>query len=374
MNHGIAASSIPQRALAIGAVSSVALVGISEPAYGLTVSEVVRSATHNPIVMFCGGCAAGAICAGLVVGLASRAHYRKRLESYIHDAQVEKELGGTSAVRRDAIDARAAARKRAQATRRQVERSVVTHDQPRVQEQQANVQSLGQTNAIGREERRDTSRGVRSILLERLGTGVFEEPLVIDRGAQRDARPTDFVQPHVSGSFSPVGRAAIIDKRLPRFDESLFPDISTESNATEEDDFELAMKAMERTMASSATTQPATTQPATTQPAHSARRTKPAHAYNPTASSNSYRPQEKAASASRPTFGEGQSFDVSSYVDYLLNDEMEQRNTASTTRHGKPRLTVFEGTGDLSGARAAAQRQAKQAKRPKHFARATREA
>ena len=373
MNHGIAANSIPRRTLAIGVVSSVALVGISEPAYGLTASEMIRSATHNPIVMFCGGCAAGAICAGLVVGLASRARYRKRLESYIHDAEVEKELGGTSAVRLNAVDARTASRKNAQAKqqyqakRQQVERSVVTHDQPRVQEQKPEAQNLGQTNTIGKAERRETSRGVRSILLERLGTGVFDEPLVIDRGAQREARPTDFVQPHVSGSFSPIGRAAIIDKRLPRFDESLFPDISMESSVTEEDDFELAMKAMERTMASSVPAQPERA----VQPAHSARQAKPAHAYNPNASSSSYRSQERVASAPQTSFGEGRSFDASSYVDYLLNDEMEQRSAASATHYGKPYLTVFEGTGDLSGARAAAQRQTK---RPKHFARATREA
>ena len=388
MNHGNVASSISQRALVIGAASSAVLVGLAEPAYGLTASEVIRSATHNPIVMFCGGCAAGAVCAGLVVGFASRAHYRKLLESYMHDAKVENELGGTNVVRLGQNNARKTAYGNARAKRQPVERSVVTHDQPVIQEPKVEARPLGRTGAIGAEERRDASRGVRSILLERLGTGVFEEPLVIDRGAQREARPTDFVQPRVTGSFTPVGRAAVIDKRLPRFDESLFPDISTESTVTEEDDFLLAMKAMERTMSQSVSVQPAQptqsvrpphpAQPVRSampsQPAHSARpahSSQPAHAYRPVSSEGSYKPYERPATTQRPTFGEGQSFDVSSYVDYLINDEMEQRNTSSAMQFGKPHLTVFEGTGDLAGARVAAQRQAK---RPKHLARATREA
>ena len=378
MNHGNAAISIPQRALAIGVVSSAVLAGVTEPAYGITASEVIRSATNDPIVMFCGGCAAGALCAGLAVGFASRAHYRKRLESLMRDAKVENELDGTGDVRLRTNAAPKTSQRKVshegeRAKRKQVERSVVTHDQPKVEESKAEAQPLGQTGKIGSEERREASRGVRSILLERLGTGVFDEPLVIDRGAEREARPTDFVQPSITGSFSPVGRAAIIDKRLPRFDESLFPDISTESSPVEEDDFELAMKAMERTMAQSVTVKPAqhvrTAKPAhAAQPAHYAQ---PAHAYQSPASTGSYRSQEKVASAQRPSFGEGKSFDVSSYVDYLINDEMELRSTSVATHYGRPHLTVFEGTGDLSGARAAAQRQAKQ---PKHFARATREA
>ena len=373
MNHGNVANSISQRALTIGVISSAVVVGMPEQAYGLTASEVIRSATHNPIVMFCGGCAAGALCAGLVVGFASRAHYRRRLESYMHDARVVDELGGTNVVRLGQDNARKVSYGNARAKRQPVERSVVTHDQPVVQEPKVEVRPLGQTGTIGAEERRAASRGVRSILLERLGTGVFDEPLVIDRGAQREARPTDFVQPRVTGSFAPVGRAAVIDKRLPRFDESLFPDISTESTVTEEDDFLLAMKAMERTMAQSVTVKPAeparSVKPAhAAQPAHYAQ---PAHAHRSPASTGSYRSQDRVASTQRPSFGEGTSFDVSSYVDYLINDEMELRSTSVATHHGRPHLTVFEGTGDLSGARAAAQRQTK---RPKHFARATREA
>ena len=377
MNHGNAANSIPQRVLAIGVVSGAALVGVSEPAYGLSVSEVINSATHDPIAMFCGGCAAGAICAGLVVGIASRAHYRKRLESYIHDAEAERELGGTGVVRLGAEEARSTNRSNARSSKRQpIEPSVVTHDQPKAQVPEVGAQTPGKTGKIGQEERREASRGVRSLLLERLGTGVFDEPLVIDRGAQREARPTDFVQPHTTSSFTPVGRAAAIDKRLPRFDESLFPDISRESSVTEEDDFELAMKAMERTMSQSvpaeSTHAAAQAQPAHfSRPAHAAPQTQSAHAYNSDVSASTYRSHEGTASTSRPTFGEGQSFDASSYVDYLLNDEMQHRNSTPATHYGRPHLTVFEGTGDLSGARAAAQRQAKQ---PKHFARATREA
>ena len=382
MNHGNAANSLVQRALAIGVASSVALVGVSEPAYGLTVSEAIRGATHNPIVMFCGGCAAGAICAGLAVGFVSRAQYRKRLGAYIRETRAKSELGSTGVARMDANGARAAYPKKAQTKRQSVERAVVTHDQPRTQEVGTDAQMPDRTNAIGREERQETSRGVRSILLERLGTGVFDEPLVIDRGAQREARPGDFVRPHTTSGFAPVGRAAAIDRRLPRFDESLFPDTTMENSVTEEDDFELAMKAMDRTMAQSAPAEPVrqaqpvhTSRPAhaaqPAQPAHAARPAQPSHAYDSVSSDRSQWSPERTASSSRPSFGEGASFDASSYVDYLINDEMEQRSTSVATRYGRPHLTVFEGTGDLSGARAATQRQAK---RPKHFARATREA
>ncbi len=359
MNYGYAANSIPRRALAIGVVSSAVLVGVSEPAYGLTASEVIRTATHDPIIMFCGGCAAGAICAGLAVGLGSRAHYRKRLKSYMRDAQVRSELDGTNAMRIGVSGAREGTRRRAQVMKQPVQRSVVTHDQPSVQEPVMSAVSPSQTNVIGAEQRRETSRGVRSLLLERLGTGVFDEPLVIDRGAERDSQPTDFVQPRVTSSFSPVGRAAIIDSRLPRFDESLFPDISRESNVTEEDDFELAMKAMERSMA-----QPVQ-QAQPVQPVQPARHVS---AYEQTAYGESYRSHERTDSTRRPSFGEGRSFDASSYVDYLLNDEMERKDAHPATHFGKPHFTVFEGTGDLGAARTAAKRQ------PKHFARATREA
>lgn len=231
--------------------------------------------------------------------------------------------------------------------------------------------SLSDTSDLARRSR-SAARGVRAILQERLGASIFDDDLpVIDRGATRTAQAPAVtiektaVQPtpvspsaqatnaerttviprtaHGAGAasaaaptmrtFDPAARAALINRRVPRFDESLFPDISAEVTQGE-DAFESAMLAMERSLPHTTAAAEATT----------------------------------ASQPPAPTQEEGTVVDAQSYVDNLIREEMEINRNGAGRRYSRSKLTMFEGTGDLSAARR------KSTYRAQHLARATKEA
>ena len=146
---------------------------------------------------------------------------------------------------------------------------------------------------------------VRAVLASRLSSQLFDdEPF----GAQaRRAMPSPLEASHTSAVMRRLDgrtRVALIDRRVPRFDDALYPSTGTPDQG--EDSFLSALAAMEASMPLPRTM-----------------------------------PQGEAAS--------------DSHVDQLVQEEIERNRKASGKRFSRSKLKVFEGTGDLSAARRASQ-------------------
>lgn len=149
---------------------------------------------------------------------------------------------------------------------------------------------------------------------------------------QAVAQPSQGTQ---ATTLSSAARAALINSRVPRFDESLYPDIAPQVQAVDEDVFQMAMDAMEGNIATER--------------------------------------QESAAdvavqTSAYPTNRQEPMLSEEAYVEQLVREEMDKNRQGAGRRFSRAHLTVFEGTGDLSAARKAARRS------PKHLQPVSREA
>lgn len=315
----------------------------------------IMDAAASPVVSFGLGCATGAIVAGLVVGLVGK-RSRRSLKSELNEVIAIAERAEKAARRAETLLA-----ERERSTRS------VSPARPTHAAQQANVNPVDVVPGFASEGREDSAshvsqtampasveaqtltgkqhvtpnetsqtpsgKGVRSILQDRIGTNVFGDMPVISRGEVRAEEPSLFSHgPRPRRQFDPAARAAIIDRRIAHFDESLFPDTASEQQA-EDDMFEKAMRAMEDSL--SVTTATIDEQPT----------------------------QDLGKPQGRPDVT-----DPEAYIEYLIQDEMERNRSGQARRYSRAHLTMFEGTGDLSAARRAS------AYHPRHMREASKEA
>lgn len=152
--------------------------------------------------------------------------------------------------------------------------------------------------------------------------------------AERNAREAGFDSASLAGPavsdtarLDRTARSTVIASRLPVFDESLFPEEHEEASSGE-DLFEVAMRAMDEKLPNTAVT--------TSEEA--------AHAAGPL-SADLETGAVVSAESLGGTAGSGGEDEIDAHVDSLVRDEMEHR-------HGHPRFTVFDGTGNLSAAQA----------------------
>lgn len=169
--------------------------------------------------------------------------------------------------------------------------------------------------------------------------------------AQEEVRAEAQTEDVASEPMDAATRAALINSRIPRFDEPLFPDLS-EKDKTGVDVFQSAIDAMDDSMthgqgegfgeqrASSATTSDANPD-AGTAPLPAKRESMPV--------------------AEEP-------FDASAYIESLVHEELEINRKGSARRYSRAHLKVFEGTGDLSAISRAINA------KPRHMRDVTREA
>lgn len=174
-------------------------------------------------------------------------------------------------------------------------------------------------------------------------TGAREKYPTIDRGEVReDDAPTFAPSPYLvkrqrenARRFNPEVRAAIINRRLPRFDESLYPD-TTDIMAHDGDMFETAMRAMEDSLMHPET-----------------------YFDHGPAFASDYAPGPAP-----------NGFDASAYVESIMQDELERSRSHHAQRFSRVHLTVYDGTGtgDLDSTHKHRQY------RPRHLRAASREA
>lgn len=307
------------------------------------------------------GCAVGAAAGGIVVGLvgnASRRSLREELEEVTRIAERAEESARRAEMllderSRDSLYG-VAEEPSVTGVLERPKRVVV----PRVSEQheadsaaeahatsEATEASVTQETPAVRATHK-SGRGVRAVLQERLGStaGLGEMPVVIARGTVREEPAPVFAAPAapvVRREFDPAARALVIDRRIPRFDESLYPDPALDMGH-EVDVFETAMQAMEDSLN-----------------AEAAERAEQAIAEQAIA--------EQPTQGFEPVQAEPDIADAESYIDYLIQDEMERNRSGSARRYSRAHLTMFEGTGDLSAARRATHR-------PRHMQAASKEA
>lgn len=344
-------------------------------AQALSFDGIVDSVRNSSTLAFGLGCAVGAVVGGLAIGLYGR-HARKKLKEELEELVGIAERAEAAVRRAEAIlDGAQNEEKDSESTdeQRPTQKEFADSAAEEKMEFQKTVESESQdvpeatgvldrtpitvtevnmetTNLVGRPvpqvskreakdagtEQRQPNRGVRSILQSRLGsTNAFLDMPVIDRGQTR-AMEEDIFSANLRPrrQFNPVARAEIIDRRVPRFDESLFPDTVSEQH-TVDDMFESAMRAMDDSL--------------TTNDVLSA-------------------PQQMLDSTSSlevpaPT-------DTKSYVEYLVKDEIERNRSKQARRFSRAHLTMIEGTGDLSAARKAASNKY----RPRHMQVASKDA
>lgn len=341
--------------------------------------EVRHAVTSSPMA-FGLGCAAGAVLGGLTVGLVS-SRSKKRARQELEDAVRAAERAEMAAQRAEhMLREQQAAMHRLEKDKRQehavtrkpqrtsVEvtpaprhaRATIAQTLPTIDEEQpaTTVQTVVvSTKASDTGHKHETTRvtdkdvtaplrarvtgeGVRSLLRQRLGAEAFDMDgvPVIGRGETRPASTSTFVVPRRPRNFDPQKRADFINKRVPRFDESLFPDTMSEAQG-EMDVFETAMQAMDQTLSFEAMEEQVSI---------------PA---SPTPQMGFSHPQ-----------GHPEVVDASSYIDYLVHDEMERNRTGSARRFSRAHLTMIEGTADLGAAKRSA------TYTPRHFAPASKEA
>ena len=155
-------------------------------------------------------------------------------------------------------------------------------------------------------------RNVRVVLEERLTPDVFNEVGAARRVGMRSDIPA-FLGQRRARQYDPIVRASLIDQRVPRFDESLFPDTVTHVHE-ELDVFETAMRAMEDTLQHTAVL-----------------------GIEDEEDILYLSPEE------RPEI-----VDAAAYVDYLVQDELEKTLSGETLSTTQSHLSLFEGTGDLN--------------------------
>lgn len=300
---------------------------------------------NHDVLVFIAGSAVGAVTAGLIVHYGEKSH-RNVLEEQVQEAlravaradeaalRATSQVGGQADAQADVrvvtrveehhAENRGALQSTSPLDGRKVKEHIdsqeATHQAPLQEErphETEDVPSQDERPAVPKHD----AKSVKSVLQERLGVHMFEDMPVIDRGEVRQGpseeltlRPHKVSAHHTARVFDPTARAAVIDKRVPRFDESLFPDTKAEVTH-EEDDFVTAMRAMDDAMAVAE-----------------------AHEYDDDL--------QTAPDAERPEFS-----DATSYVDYLIQDELRRNRDAAGRRYSRQHLTVYEGTGDLSAAR-----------------------
>ncbi len=360
MQHFVDGRNLPKQALPFVVCTTLIATPVST-AQAAPLDGVVDFATSSPLVTFGLGCAAGAIIGGLAVGLSGRSA-RRRLQDEIDEVVKTAERAEESARRAEALLAKQEAKLQVPTVQGAQPKAQAQAQKSAVQTVQRPVAQAGAmpettkpkataaaeiTNALSREKlaqavrKSDASveddKGTTHRLGRRAARKLVDLP-VIDRGAVRDADvPFTVVATPRHRQLSPMVKASLIDRRVPRFDESLYPDTTSELHQ-EADVFETAMRAMDATLSDSGSM-----------------------------SLNQAVPEVQAtadlARNARPDMS-----DTSSYIDYLVKDELERNRSGAGRRFSRAHLTMFEGTGDLSAARKALQY------RPRHMQRSSKEA
>ena len=187
------------------------------------------------------------------------------------------------------------------------------------------------------------SKKEKTPLQDASSTRAREKYPTIDRGKAREGDAPTFVSSsyfakrprETARRFNPEVRAAIINRRLPRFDESLYPD-TTDIMAHDGDMFETAMRAMEDSLMHPET-------------------------------------YFDHGPAFTPDYAQGTApngFDASAYVESIMQDELERSRSHHAQRFSHVHLTVYDGTGtgDLDSTHKHRQY------RPRHLRAASREA
>ncbi len=342
-------------------------------AYAVPVDTAV-AVSDVPWIPFCAGCAVGAVVGGLTMGLVGK-HAKRQLERELEEVLATAERAEQSARRAEAQLRKQTANVERKQKRHQetfgtqstgkLNRAEVQQKESRIQaadstlataepaRSQSSKDTFSTTTLVGHHEEptqarskarskneKETTGRLRMRLQDRWSTGSLAQVPVIDRGEERERGEEPPLRSR-QRTFDPAARAEIINRRLPRFDESLYPDVQSEQSA-EADDFEIAMKAMDDSLSATIVV-------------------------------------EQSAEASSITVEEnaGQHPDIAdteSYVEYLIQDEMERNRSGTARRYSRAHLTMFEGTGDLRAARKALQQQQASQYKPRHMQAASSEA
>ena len=372
MQHLVEHKALSKHAVSLVVCTTMVATPVSQ-AYAAPLDGVVDFATSSPLVTFGLGCAAGAVVGGLAVGLSGK-RARKRLQDEIDEVVEAAERAEESARRAEALVAeyeaaqsnqptsslKRVASKPAPAPKASEQPNVVrgavqatnaqapaaaTHTAATKEAQPAKGADSFETNVLSKDEIRQRSavaktdgtngqerrRGLRG------ATGRLMNLPVIDRGQPRSASESPFVvaaRPQ-QRKFDPTVRANLIDRRVPRFDESLFPDTTNELHQ-DVDVFETAMRAMDATLSETKAPEQA--------------------------------PSQATADLARSASTQPDPSDTSSYVESLVQEELERNRNGAGRRFSRAHLTMFEGTGDLGAARKALQY------RPRHMQKASKEA
>lgn len=366
---------------------STAAVGLGTPnvALALSLHDVVQSIESSPYVIFGIGCATGAIFGGLAVGLAGR-NARLKLDEGIREAQAAATRADAKANQMEAqlkglrqqLEQMQQTQGQPKAAGSQIRgqkpqdlqnqptrvvetveavpevknkaRARILADVPEIEPYQASKpvpatsQSVSRKSApasasanSGRATKRQRSTWqTGSFLLQHFGSAGLSDLPVIDRGAERAATEPLELELESTRPRRRLTRGGIIDRRVPRFDESLFPGVEEDTHANV-DQFETAMHAMDETLEHAAAQQ--------------------VELVHPESVADGLVNEEPSAV-----------FDASSYVDSLVHEEFERNRSGSARRFSRAHLKVFEGTGDLSAARRALR------SGPRHMGRMSKEA
>ena len=339
-------------------------------AYALSLGEVIETVSASPLACFGVGCATGAIVGGLVASLIGK-RARNELCEELEEATSAAQRAEMAARRAEARVAGAARMQYAASTQHEEQRAkravaqqgdegfvpsfaVAAKDagqtvNPAMKNQQTEraevTREHDESSVTTQLPKKRPAVSVRSALLGRLSKDALDIP-VIDRGRIIDAPAAPFMASGTPVQARPVqdkpaqqkptsatsvrakhlvaesapqeydrfSRSSIIDRRVPKLDESLYPDVTAETKR-DMDDFERAMQAIDERLAHES-------------------------------------PQD----------------DTAAHVESLVQEEMERNKSESARRYSRSRLTVFEGTGDLN----ASKRINRQ--RPRHLAAVSKEA
>ncbi|MDO4805646.1 MAG: hypothetical protein Q4A07_00215 [Coriobacteriales bacterium] len=348
-------------------------------AYAATLDELVNTVKSSTSLTFGAGAAAGAVVAGLlgvIVHIRSKRKLKKRIESLEQDAesakrsmedaqsrlqelQTEYEAFQQSVVGEveeaeespdegqdndDIVEdmpaevIEAAEEQEEESEQEEPSEAIVEEpgdDQPVEEEpslaqpiedqtaEDAVIESNEAQETVDADENTSVSfahkKTVKVVLEERLA------PDALNEGASRFSKHPVYTNeiPAFLGhrrarQYDPVVRASLIDQRVPRFDESLFPDVVSHVH-NEVDVFEAAMRALEDTLQHTAVLGIEEEEP----PLFLG-----------------------SESKSRPEM-----LDAAAYVDYLYQEEVEKTKSGEPLTTNHPHLTMFDGTGDLNASK-----------------------
>ena len=319
--QNVALRQLPASCATSLVVTSACIVVPTTSAYASTLDEVRDFVTASHWNSFGLGCVVGALTGGIVVGIIGKRKKRRTTLSSQDSAEVipsdeiKPSVNDTGVLPKIDVETKA--------EKDEIDIPDLTDSaQAPVQASDTSQQPVQEKTVKTEQEGREEQMQAQDTTATDMRSGVP----TIDRGEVRvDDSPVFDPSPYllkrqqdITRRFDPEARAAIINRRLPHFDESLYPD-TTDIMAHDGDMFETAMRAMEDSLMDPET----------------------------------YFDQEPPFASEHTPGPAPNGFDASAYVENIMQDELERSRSHRAQRFSHVHLTVYDGTGtgDLDSTR-----------------------